>query len=57
MDRAPPAPQTRSRPMTIGWDEPFFTRWGGAVRTEQSRGIAVSVAREDLFLPPVNLPS
>jgi hypothetical protein len=27
------------------------------VRTEQSRGIALSVAREDLFLPPVNLPS
>jgi hypothetical protein len=43
--------------MTIGWAELFFTRWGGAVRTEQSRGIAVSVAREDLFLPPVNLPS
>jgi hypothetical protein len=39
MDKAPPARQTRPRSMTIGWAELFFTRLGGAVRTEQSRGV------------------
>ncbi len=40
MDKGPPARQTRLRPMTIEAGPSYFSHDGGAVRTEQSRGVA-----------------
>ncbi len=59
MDKAPPARQTRSRPMTIEAGPSYFSHdWEAqCVLSNLAASHPLRVAREDLFLPPVNLPS
>ena len=58
MDKAPPAPQTRSRPMTIEAGPSYFShdREAQCVLSNLAASRPVSVARKASLWPPVDLP-